>query len=66
MIDREQIENWDRESIADLCKPISAKKMPRSSLWGHDNMPLTDEEAISIQRQSGKNKHADRRKRPCQ
>jgi hypothetical protein len=54
MIDAEQIENWDRDqgdvSIAELCKPISAKKMPRRALYAQGHLPMTDEEAWVEQR----------------
>lgn len=54
MIDREQIENWqggpDGESLAELCAPLSAKKMPRRSLYGSAHQPLDGEDAARATR----------------
>lgn len=42
----------DKETIADLCKPLSAKVMPRRSLFGSDHAPTTQEHALAMQRSS--------------
>ena len=42
----------DDMSIEDLCKPLSARVMPRSKLWGSDHSPRTQEQAQRRERVS--------------
>ena len=51
-------------SIAELCKPLSAKVMPRRSLYAATGGNILDEqEAIRAQRQEINGKFTQRRKR---
>jgi hypothetical protein len=40
------------QSIADLCKPLSAKVMPRNKLYGTDSTERSNQEAWAKQRTS--------------
>jgi hypothetical protein len=40
------------QSIADLCKPLSAKVMPKNKLYGADNTERSQREAWNKQRTS--------------
>lgn len=67
MIDREQIENWNGgpagESLEQLCKPISARKMPRKSLFGCGHAAVSEQEAMEHQRRHAGNSLKPRGKR---
>jgi len=38
--------------IEELCKPLSAKVMPRSTLFNQSHEPMTDEQAMRRARQA--------------
>lgn len=43
----------DREpTIEELCRPLSAKVMPRSAMYSLDHRALSDREALANQRRS--------------
>ena len=42
----------ENTSIADLCKPISAKVMPRTALFTSDHTERSNDDALKKQRQS--------------
>jgi len=42
----------ENTSIADLCKPISAKVMPRAALFTSDHTERSNDDALKKQRQS--------------
>ena len=42
----------DEPSIEELCKPLSAKVMPRSTLFNQSHEPMTDEQARRRSRQA--------------
>ena len=55
-------------SLEDLCKPLSARVMPRSTLWSSDHSPRTPEQAqrkerIAVGAQIGHRKARARRKK---
>ena len=41
-------------SLKDLCKPISAKVMPRSAMYSCGGIELDDNRALKSQRRSGR------------
>ena len=50
------------EQIKELCKPLSAKVMPKSKLWV-GNQRITEKEALMIQRQQAANQFTSRHKK---
>ena len=53
---------YDKMSIEDLCKPLSAKVMPESMLFTSDHQPRDNDEALQRARQRSASKAASRMK----
>ena len=53
----------DEPTIEDLCKPISAKVMPRHALYSQDHQQVTNDHAVGRQRKGVSNRAAVRAKR---
>lgn len=50
-------------TIEELCRPLSAKVMPKRAQWALSGQPLTEEEALNSQRKAANTKMLARRRR---
>jgi len=57
-----QITPPERDSIEDLCKPLSGKVMPKSTLYSRDHTPRSNAQALGkLRATQGRIDHARKR-----